>query len=61
MSALDWDIESAPQIANREQIDTYLALEEEEFDAMPQPLQSTDPSLYNKLISRLAKKQSLGE
>ncbi|WP_293074362.1 DUF433 domain-containing protein [Moorena sp. SIO4A5] len=47
-------------LANREQIDTYLALEEEEFNAMAQPLQTTDPSLYNKLISRLAKKQRLG-
>ncbi|NEQ63242.1 MAG: DUF433 domain-containing protein [Moorea sp. SIO4A1] len=48
-------------LANRDQIDTYLALEEEEFDAMAQPLQNTDPSLYNKLRSRLAKKQRLGE
>ncbi|NEO69528.1 DUF433 domain-containing protein [Moorena sp. SIO3H5] len=40
-------------LANRDDIDAYLAVEEEEFDAMPQPLQSTDPSLYNKLISRL--------
>ncbi|NEO92857.1 MAG: DUF433 domain-containing protein [Moorea sp. SIO3G5] len=47
-------------LANREQIDTYLALEEEEFNAMPQPLQTTYPSLYNKLRSRLAKKQRLG-
>lgn len=40
-------------LANRDQIDAYLAVEEEEFDAMPQPLQISDPSLYNKLISRL--------
>ncbi len=48
-------------LANRDDIDAYLALEEEEFDLMPQPLQISDPSLYNKLISRLAKKQRLGE
>lgn len=40
-------------LANRDQIDAYLAVEEEEFDAMAQPLQISDPSLYNKLISRL--------
>jgi len=42
-------------LANRNQVDTYLAAEEEAFDAMPQPLQSTDPVLYNKLMA--AKRQ----
>lgn len=38
-------------LANRAEIDSYLAAEEEAFDAMPQPLQATDPVLYNKLIA----------
>jgi len=37
-------------LANRAEIDAYLTAEEAEFDAMPQPLQATDPSLYSKLI-----------
>ncbi|BAZ13739.1 hypothetical protein NIES4071_55790 [Calothrix sp. NIES-4071] len=43
-------------LANRGEIDTYLALEEAEFEAMPQPLESTDPELYNKLIAARVRK-----
>ena len=35
---------------NRTEIDAYLAAEEAAFEAMPQPLQTTSPSLYNKLL-----------
>ncbi|AUB37881.1 hypothetical protein NIES4072_35730 [Nostoc commune NIES-4072] len=38
-------------LANRADIDAYLAAEEIAFDAMPQPLQVTDPALYNKLMA----------
>jgi uncharacterized protein (DUF433 family) len=38
-------------LANCPEIDAYLAAEEEAFDAMPQPLQITDPVLYNKLVA----------
>jgi uncharacterized protein (DUF433 family) len=38
-------------LANRVEIDSYLAAEEAAFDAMPQPLQTTDPALYNKLMA----------
>ena len=38
-------------LANRVEIDSYLEAEEVAFDAMPQPLQTTDPILYNKLIA----------
>ncbi len=41
-------------LANRTDIDAYLAAEEAAFDAMPQPLQSTDPTLYNKLMAAKA-------
>lgn len=45
-------------LANRTEIDAYLAAEEETFDAMPQPLQATDPVLYNKLmVAKAAKRQ----
>ncbi len=43
-------------LANRVEIDDYLASEIQAFDAMPQPLQSDDPALYQKLM---AAKQSL--
>jgi uncharacterized protein (DUF433 family) len=43
-------------LANRAEIDAYLAAEEEAFDAMPQPLQTTDPVLYDKLIAAKAAK-----
>jgi uncharacterized protein (DUF433 family) len=38
-------------LANRTDIDAYLADEEAAFDAIPQPLQATDPALYNKLMA----------
>ncbi|MGB3403580.1 MAG: DUF433 domain-containing protein [Microcoleaceae cyanobacterium] len=38
-------------LANRGEIDIYLATEEAAFDAMPQPLQTTDPALYDKLMT----------
>jgi uncharacterized protein (DUF433 family) len=38
-------------LANRVEIDHYLATEEAAFDAMPQPLQATDPTLYHKLMA----------
>lgn len=41
-------------LANRTEIDSYLAEEEKAFDAMPQPLQTTDPVLYNKLMAAKA-------
>jgi uncharacterized protein (DUF433 family) len=45
-------------LANRAEMDAYVAAEEEAFDAMPQPLQSTDPVLYNKLMdAKVAKRQ----
>ncbi len=43
-------------LANRTEIDAYLLSEEQEFDAMPQPLQTDTPSLHQKLIN--AKKSS---
>lgn len=36
--------------ANRNEIDAYIAQEEVEFDAMPQPLATDSPSLYQKLM-----------
>lgn len=38
-------------LANRTEIDGYLAAEEKAFDAMPQPLQTIDPALYEKLMA----------
>ncbi|MDY6781021.1 MAG: DUF433 domain-containing protein [Cyanobacteriota bacterium] len=38
-------------LANRAEIDAYLAAEEAAFDAMPQPLKTSDPALYDKLIA----------
>ncbi|WP_068814962.1 DUF433 domain-containing protein [Phormidesmis priestleyi] len=46
-------------LANRAEIDAYLEAEEAEFNATPQPLQSTDPALYNKLIAAKARKQQV--
>lgn len=37
-------------LANRTEIDAYIAAETEAFEKMPQPLQSSDPDLYNKLM-----------
>ncbi|NJL56734.1 DUF433 domain-containing protein [bacterium] len=47
-------------LANRAEIDACLAVEESAFDAMPQPLQTTDPALYNKLMAAKAARQQLG-
>ena len=44
-------------LANRPEIDAYLAAEEVAFDTMPQPLQLTDPDLYNKLVAAKATRQ----
>jgi uncharacterized protein (DUF433 family) len=41
-------------LANRAEIDTYLVAEEAAFEAMPQPLESIDPTLYNKLMAAKA-------
>lgn len=38
-------------LANRAEIDAYLAEEEAAFEAMPQPLQAVDPALHHKLIA----------
>ena len=38
-------------LANRTEIDHYLITEEEAFETMPQPLQTSDPLLYQKLIA----------
>jgi uncharacterized protein (DUF433 family) len=46
-------------LANRLEIDTYLSAEEEAFDSMPQPLQSTDPDFYNKLMAAKAAEQQV--
>jgi uncharacterized protein (DUF433 family) len=46
-------------LANRAEIDAYLAAEEEAFDAMPQPLQTADPTLYSKLMAaKTARRQA---
>ena len=47
-------------LANRAEIDAYLAAEEAAFDAIPQPLQTSDPALYNKLIAAKAARQQVG-
>jgi len=44
-------------LANRTEIDRYLAEAEKAFDAMPQPLQTTDPVLHNKLMAAKAVRQ----
>ena len=46
-------------LANRAEIDAYLAAEEAAFDAMPQPLQSTDPALYDKLMAAKTARQQV--
>ena len=46
-------------LANRTEIDAYMEIEEAAFDAMPQPLQSTDPVLYNKLIAAKTARQQV--
>lgn len=47
-------------LAYRVEIDSYLAAEEVAFDAMPQPLKTTDPALYNKLIAAKSASQRAG-
>lgn len=47
-------------LANQTEIDAYLAIEEKEFESMPQPLQTTDPVLHNKLIAFKTERQKLG-
>jgi uncharacterized protein (DUF433 family) len=44
-------------LANRAEIDAYLTSEEAAFVAMPQPLQTIDPVLYNKLMAAKAARQ----
>ncbi|MGB8699211.1 MAG: DUF433 domain-containing protein [Thermosynechococcaceae cyanobacterium] len=46
-------------LAHRAEIDAYLATEEKTFNAMPQPLQSTDPELYQKLLAAKAERQQV--
>lgn len=36
-------------LAHQTEVDAFLAAEEAEFDAMPQPLETIDPALYSKL------------
>ena len=43
-------------LANHTEINAYLASEAEAFEKMPQPLQNSDPILYDKLIK--AKQQN---
>lgn len=44
-------------LANRADIDAYLVAEEAAFDTMPQPLQISDPALYEKLMAAKSDKQ----
>lgn len=44
-------------LANRAEIDAYLADEEAAFDALPQPLQTDAPALYDKLMAAKAARQ----
>jgi uncharacterized protein (DUF433 family) len=44
-------------LANQTDIDAYLAVEEEAFNAMPQPLQVSSPDLYSKLMAAKAQGQ----
>ena len=46
-------------LGNGAQIDAYLAAEEAAFDAMLQPLPTSDPALYNKLIAAKAARQQV--
>ncbi|QSJ17960.1 DUF433 domain-containing protein [Nostoc sp. UHCC 0702] len=46
-------------LANRADIDAYLVAEEAAFDTMPQPLQTADPALYNKLMAAKAARQQV--
>lgn len=44
-------------LANRAEIDIYLAAEEKAFNAMPQPLRTTDPALYSKFMAAKTARQ----
>jgi hypothetical protein len=44
-------------LANLTEIDAYLADEEAAFEAMPQPLQTSNPALYQRLREAKATKQ----
>lgn len=46
-------------LANHAGIDAYLLAEEAAFDAMPQPLQTTDPALYSKLMAAKAARRQV--
>jgi uncharacterized protein (DUF433 family) len=46
-------------LANRPEIDAYLAAEEDAFETMSQPLQATDPALYNKLLAAKASRSQV--
>jgi len=46
-------------LGNRAEIDAYLAAEEATFDALPQPLQTSDPALYNQLMAAKAVRQQV--
>ncbi len=46
-------------LANRADIDAYLEAEEAAFDTIPQPLQTTDPALYNKLMAAKAARRQV--
>jgi hypothetical protein len=46
-------------LGNPAEIDPYLAAEEAAFDAMPQPLQTSEPALYNKLMAAKAARQQV--
>jgi uncharacterized protein (DUF433 family) len=46
-------------LANRAEIDAYLAAEETAFNTMPQPLQADAPALYNKLMAAKAARQQV--
>ncbi|HAG79996.1 MAG TPA: hypothetical protein DCL61_02240 [Cyanobacteria bacterium UBA12227] len=45
-------------LANRAEIDNYLLAEETAFENMPQPLQTDDPDLYQKLILVKAQREN---
>ncbi|UBF29353.1 DUF433 domain-containing protein [Kovacikia minuta CCNUW1] len=48
-------------LANQAEIDAYLTAEEAAFNAMPQPLQTADPALHNKLMAAKAARQQAEE
>ena len=46
-------------LAHRTEIDAYLAAEAEAFESMSQPLQTSAPDLYNKLLKAKTTNSSL--